>query len=649
MPILGVTQAALGAAGQAGLLNPLFGYLGQFIQGEFPCTLPDWSSIIRAYHMDLLATSQTAAALRGLGISVSAESLRRREQGDIRGEDRSGYQGIWRAVFDSQVSIPATGDLLTLLVQGRIREDDYIAAMKGHGFVGPLWPSLLRDVAQNRIPAPSDLVRFAVKDVWDAAVVERFQYDAEFPAPFDTYMRRQGFGGRMDGAAIGREAADAPTASKLFWRAHWTNIAPGQAFEMFQRLRPNRVAALQQIFPDLRPFTQDDLLSVLRINDYPIPFRSQLAAIAYHKPRLVDIDRFFSDGAINEAEAYEYHLDLGYSPRDARLRTNWLVGRKAKQISGIDTKKAIALIVELYGIGQMERSTAFRELSELVAGRTFNEAREDNVHVDAIAAWTRYNVQISAMLDAVDHEQRLANSKLMLKAWRSRYLKGMINAATLRTDMQASHFTPDYVRNFIARLDTELAGGRLMLSTGKIRTMIIDGILPIETGRKYLVNLGWKDPELYWLVSALQRDVELEQLAQAERDARDRRTQEETQMKLARLAAQKRREVVLRLNRQATPAALRRYYIHSIIHETEYDRELIRRGFTDATRKTIIQDARLAREDYIAKKRKRDRRNTVGESEGNAGTETPPATPTQQPVGTRSAGAPTNRPLELGP
>lgn len=633
MTLFAALNAARGAAQQVGLLHPLFNFLGQFANYNIPVVLPTAFDAWQAFASGNMSAARASHVMKIQGVSMSPEGLSASLTGNLGGPTSGGYQGLWREIFESKVSVASPGELLAMLNQEILTRQQFDARMKQQGFWWAPYVTEMVKAAQNRIPDPSDLVRFAVRDVWSPDVVNRFQYDAEFPALFKTFMGRMGFDGAATDHKPGEAPAGSPTWSQVFWRAHWANISPGQAYEMFQRLRPNRVADLQAIFPDLRAFTLEDLNTVLRVNDYPIPFRAQLAAIAYHKPRLVDIDRFYSDGAITEDEAYEYHLDLGYSPRDARLRTNWLATKKSKAISGDSKKEAVKRIADLYEVGQLDRADAWSMLAELITGMPMQEALNDNVRGFHVTLWEKHRRQISAILNNIDSKQQLNNAKLMLKTWRSRYLRGMVNAGQLRVDMLRGGFQDAFITQFTNRLNTELAGGKLMLSTAKIRQLVVDGILPVETARKYLENLGWKNPELQYLIAQLQRDVELEQLRQAERDARDRRTQEETQMKLARMASQKRRQVVQRLNRQATPAALRRYFVHAVITESEYERELHRRGFTDASIKNILQDAKLARAEYLEKRGRRERRNAPQGEGANQPVQPAPEAPPQQPIG----------------
>ena len=56
-----------------------------------------------------------------------------------------------------------------------------------------------------------------------------------------------------------------------------------------------------------------------------------------------------------------------------------------------------------------------------------------------------------------------------------------------------------------------LRPGDLMLSTAQIRRQVTNGIMPMGTARRYLANLGWKAPEIVYLVAEIARDRELEE------------------------------------------------------------------------------------------------------------------------------------------
>lgn len=629
MAILSALNAAAGAAQQIGMFGPFLNSLGQAINNLLPVQLPAPTDALGAWAKGTLNNIQTEYILKSAGVSMQAEELRRILTDQVDRSSGQGYQGVWRGIIASSAQIASPGELVQMRLQEILTDETYFRRMRYSGFWYQPFAQELLTLALNRIPGPGDLVRFALKDVWNAEAVRRFDYDAEYPPEFDFWMKRQGMtGDSRTSAAIAAGAAPTNWA-QAYWRSHWANISPTQAFEMFQRLRPGRIADLQAVFPTLRPFTQEDLLTVLRINDYPLPYRPQLAAIAYHKPRLVDIDRFFIDGAIDDSEAYEMHLDLGYSPRNARLRTNWLKRREAKRATGTDPKKLALLYADLYESGRMSADDAYREMMIALSGYALNRGEVPRDNTQEYQAYRQYGNAIVAALQARDKKREVSRSKKLIAAYRKRYLKGMVNAAELVEDMTRAGFVRDWIDQFLQELNAELASGRLMFSTSQIRRLVIEGILPLETATKYLTNLGWRGPEIQYLLTQLKRDLALEQLKQEERHAQDLSTQEQARIRQAKAAERSRLDVVKRLNRQATPAQLMRYFTRAIITEEDFVRELERRGFDNENVKRQVQQGRIERQKYLDKQRggsQRSRRgNVVVNPPGQAPAQAPPA------------------------
>jgi len=153
----------------------------------------------------------------------------------------------------------------------------------------------LNEQLPNALPNPTDLVRFELREVFreeDRAKALVIPPSSDFLK----YMKEWGFN-------------DYHAAS--YWAAHWELPSPIQAYEMFQRLRPDK----------FRPgisFEKEDLSKLLRVLDYRPDFIERLIQIAYQPITRVDIRRMWAMGVIEtEEDLYGRYLDLGYSPEDA--------------------------------------------------------------------------------------------------------------------------------------------------------------------------------------------------------------------------------------------------------------------------------------------------------------------------------------------
>lgn len=627
MSILSALLGGMQAMGSAGIAEPLHRELGQMANVMFPNQMPTAAQAVMAWRAGLINDFNCIIACFAQGLEPPEELLGRFPllQGPIQSQWMR--RPVWHGVHKLNVGHLGIAETIAMRAKGLLSDGSYAELTKRNNWWNPFFLRQAEDAYQNQYPSASELVTFALRECWDQATVNRYQYDAEFPTEFKEFMKRLGFDGQANPNPGNVNAnANTPTWSQIYWRAHWRIISPTQAYEMFQRLRPNRLDRFGAL-PNLRTFTLEDLRTSLKVNDFPAPFRDQLAAIAYRKPRLVDIDRFYTSDQITKQEVYELHLDLGYSPADARMRTDWLEQEKIRKPNNTAAKRLPRRIVDLFLNGRLSEAQAKDRLMDVLSGgryTTYHQRDENWEGVDAAAPMRR---NVDNYLGEALAAREVARSKRLVNAYRRQYLHGQINVNDLTASMHQAGFTQQFIWDLIRDLDTELASGRLMLSTERIRRLTIQGIMPYEVAKEYLFNLGWKEPEVGYMLAQLSRDIELEALHAQERMENDEEKRESNRLRQAALAARKRNQVIQRLNRQATPAQLKKYFVRNIIGETEYERELRRRGYNDDEVKRRLQADRIDQANY---RQGRRRRAAAAAPPGPAAANQPQGTQTPQ-------------------
>lgn len=611
-----------------GLLTPIQRGIVQSMNRWWSNQTPAVADIVHAWRTGQLGALDAKKAIEAsacYGPHDMYQEIPVADRNAIAGRERDewyqqgGWHEAWKGVWNAQAVGPSVAEALSMWMRGRHNDDATKVQLSRNGVWRTQDQFDLKWLATNRIPGPDSLVAFAVKDVWDQRVVDRFQYDAEFPAEFRHWMEQQGAAGAAQ--IPGPQNQNPPSLSwaQLFWRAHWRNLSPTQAYEMFQRLRPNRVGRLAASLPGLRPFTWDDLQTTLKVNDFPAVFRPQLAAIAYGLPRLVDIDRFFLGSLIDRREALEMHLDRGYSPPDAELRVKWLEQRKLTQPQGAIARSLPKHIVELYTLGRLTRSQAADRLLSAITTGAFENALNAPAIPFEREAWVTAMREVDTRLGEADLRMEISRTKKLLAALRRQFLHGVIDETKLRSELAVMGYAAEWSLSFVAGLRAELASGRMMLSTSRIARLVRESLISITYAEKYLRNLGWKEPELPILLAQMRRQQDAEIAKEEARQATDRRRAEEASMREANLLRKARQQTIARLNRQASPARLQRYFVRNIITEAELDKELRRRGFDDEYRQRFIEDSRIARDSYRGGRRQRAAADRAGEA-GAGGT-----------------------------
>lgn len=597
-----------------GLLDPISRSISQIMNRWYTNALPGVRDMVHAFfckHGDFESFRQAIEAQGAFApveiyeaahVAGDAQFNPRGRAMEDHLEAFGGWPKAWLGVWKTMGSVPGMADTQQLFMRGRIDDQLYEDWQRRNGFYEQRARDGMEWLSRNRMPDPSSLVAFAVKDVWDAGVVDRFGYDNEYPREFEFWMQQAGAAGNADPRPWDQQG-QGPNWAQLFWRAHWRNLSPSQAYEMFQRLRENRLDRYNRFIPNLRAFTFEDLERSLRVNDFPAPFRPQLAAIAYKLPRLVDIDRFYNSGTIDENEVYEMHLDRGYSPADARLRTNWMTQQKLTKPQNPLTRKLAHGITELYTLGKLLRMDAGTQLVRLLSGGQITDYAAPPQQNDLVPMWMTAVAAADVYLSEADVSAEIKRTKIILKALRRQFLSGQISESEANAELLRMSFNPAFAQDWIAELKAELRSGRMLLSTERIKKLYVQGIFSQSQAEDYLINLNWKQPERAYLLTQWVQDRRRAQEAEEERQALQGRRAEENAARQANSLRRARDAVIRRLNRQATPAKLMRFFVRGIIDEREYLSDLERRGFLPETIDRLLAEARIERDKYLARRR----------------------------------------------
>ena len=142
------------------------------------------------------------------------------------------------------------------------------------------------------IPSPTDLIRMAVREVFNPQLREELTLDAEFPDPFLPWAQKLGYSEEW---------------ARNYWAMHWDLPSPSQGFEMLHR----------------GLISEQDLAGLLKALDYAPVWRDKLQAIAYSPITRVDLRRLYKSEVISEDDVFDGYKALGYNDERARWLTDF--------------------------------------------------------------------------------------------------------------------------------------------------------------------------------------------------------------------------------------------------------------------------------------------------------------------------------------
>lgn len=270
-----------------------------------------------------------------LALGELAEEIARGFAGIDDRETEAARQGfdrsrLRRAVQLATARVPL-GEVLELLNRGELDEAGAREHLQLLGFPDPVTTKLLE--LRRRVPPATDVVRFAVREVYNRPLAEQLGYTEEF--------------GELSGDVIRDAEAAGVTREDLFkyWIAHWELPSPSQAYAMLHR----------------GLITESDLGALLKASDYPLPWRERLQQIAYLLPGRIDLRRMYAAGVIDKAEVMRGYLSLGYDPTNAARLTEFAV------TEAMDEDRALAKgeVLALYEDGHVPEAEAAAMLGGL--------------------------------------------------------------------------------------------------------------------------------------------------------------------------------------------------------------------------------------------------------------------------------------------
>lgn len=378
------------------------------------------------------------------------------------------------------------------------------------------------------IPGPSDLVRFAVREVWRPDIVEKFQTDEDFNRipEFVAYMQRQGYEEEW---------------ARGYWRSHWELPATGMAFEMFHRMVPTSTD------PDADAITlpsgrtvqnvigQTTLETLLRVADIMPFWRDKLTSIAFNPYTRVDIRRMYKAGLTDEDEVYMTYRSLGYTHEHSlglvEFTKKWSVPAEDGQVAEL-SDLAAGTIRTGYTRGVITRDEA---LDYLVAAGYAEDVADflltlDDVQLGirpdlnadisvrdltqatilrayATGIWDRSRAQreledmgflpasadLLLQLEDVKYAQDLTDAQVSIV--QKRFLRFDIDAAEAGRQLAALGVSAGQQELVLAQWDADLLRAPRKLTTAQLKKALGADLITEEGVRTYLLGLGYGEAD----------------------------------------------------------------------------------------------------------------------------------------------------------
>lgn len=382
-------------------------------------------------------------------------------------------------------------------------------------------------------PPPSDIIRFAVKSVYNKDEIKEFELDAEYDeigeakawanAVGITDKTKVKYGGKEYERDILRD----------YWIAHWDLMSPTQGYQALHRLRPHRLSRYNKGLPNLKPFEHKQLGILLKMKDYVKPQRDWLQAISYNNLGRIDLRRLFNDNTIDAKELSEQYYDLGYNEADTKLLVDWQIDEKKRKDDDKEKKKLaknygrlIAETLAGYEEGSINRDSAFNTLSMMYddADRAFNEMSAIDIRVN---------------------RKRIKQYILMVK---NEFFHGLYDGLAAYTELVVGGVADIRANQYVIRWQRELDRPRRIVGITTVLDWMKRALITVENAKKRLETLGLSNADTLLYLQQANQDIQTSLAIESAKKAKsDKQRISESERLLDRLKQQGREaQAVLR-------------------------------------------------------------------------------------------------------
>jgi len=305
----------------------------------------------------------------------------------------------------------------------------------------------LNEKLQPSIPTPTDIVRFAVREVFDperrAVLLERYP-----GGEYERLMKMQGF---------------RPEYAEMYWAAHWVLPSITQLNTMLQR----------------QVIDRETWYNYVVYNDYIPEAVDWLEQIIYEPYTRVDARRMWALGVITDEELEKNYRDLGYDEEHARNLALWT-----------KVYERLPDLERLYRNGWINTEEFKAELAEL------------GLSADRID-WIFKTVVPKSRLERTKKERDLTKTDILRL-----HRVGEIDSLKAKQMLMDLGYDEDEAGYLIALNESSLETELRDLSTSQVLKAYRYEIMSRDEAKRKLLDIGWSENAAETLLKL--EDVKLE-------------------------------------------------------------------------------------------------------------------------------------------
>jgi hypothetical protein len=430
---------------------------------------------------------------------------------------------LWGSMW-SKLSIPIVAELQH---RGEISPEEARTYIMEQGY-GYNTASLIQKTFEL-LPTMSDLIRFAIRDVFAPEIARAFGQFDEFPTAEDPQY----------GSFLGwaKKIGLPEDVAMMFWASKWTLPSPAQGFAMYHRMvrEPTAFSGVavgsDEKGPYYRAIDWEHLNLLLRALDIMPAWRAKLLETQYTLPTRIDIRRALLNGLVTEENAIRMYRMRGYDEESVELQLKLARGigtagnkelTKADIINaytklGWDRAEAVEMLAELgYDPGEIDyyldyadyqRAKEYTDTAEKLIKTQYVRGIIDQTTANGrLAEMGETAAQISVLMQLWTLEKEATTEHPSVSQLTDFYSRRIIAGPRLEAELSHLNYTSEYISWIHSAIDSRIAEENAKKSAAELRSEMtrhhyptlsdLDswlevGIIDYATYRQRILDLGY--------------------------------------------------------------------------------------------------------------------------------------------------------------
>jgi len=347
--------------------------------------------------------------------------------------------------------------------RGAINEETFNKKLKELGFADEEIKAF--KAIQKPIPSVSDVIMFAVREVYSPEAIRKFRLDEGYEEVFKVAQEDL------------RNLGMTKELLRKYWISHWRLPSVEQGYEMLHR----------------GVISTDELKLLLRVQDINPFWQDKLIKISYAPYTRVDVRRMHKLGVLSDEQLVKAYKDLGYDEEHARALARFTIEYN-KKVSETDEEREIN---ELKGLSKS------RVLNDLYRNRISEEEARD-----LLAKMKLNKTVIDFYIESMKYQKLEEQLEDEIELIHKKYVMHLIDDTDAQVALNKLMLRQEEIERLMHKWDFE----REIRERKPTKTDLTDwlklGIINADEFVEEMRILGYDDKYIYYYIQELIKRLE---------------------------------------------------------------------------------------------------------------------------------------------